>query len=134
MEECIFCKIAKGEILNHTVYEDDNVLAFLDIFPHAKGHTIVIPKQHISTLEELSEQQWKDISVGLKEALKKINETLKPDGCNVGINNKEEAGQVVPHVHWHILPRYENDNGGSIHSIVNSAKKEEVGQLAKLFK
>lgn len=134
MDDCIFCKIIKGEIPNDTVYENENVLAFLDIFPHAKGHTVVIPKKHVVNLESLSIDQWKDISVGLKHCLDKINFILKPVGCNIGINNKEEAGQVVPHVHWHILPRYKDDHGGSVHSIVNNAKKDDVSELAKLFK
>lgn len=134
MDECIFCKIIRGDIPNYTVYEDNNILAFLDIFPHVKGHVVIIPKKHVTTLEEMDEKQWKDISIGIKEALNRINDILKPDGCNVGINNKEEAGQVVPHVHWHILPRYKDDNGGSIHSIVNNANKEEVQKIAEMFK
>ncbi len=80
MEECIFCKIVDGNIPNYTVYEDDNVLALLDIFPHAKGHTVVVPKEHVVNLEDLTEKQWKDISLGLKETLKRINKVLKPDG------------------------------------------------------
>ena len=133
MEDCIFCKLAQKKMPVDIVYQDEYVLAMLDIFPHAKGHTVVIPKKHVSTLEELNEEEWKNISVGLKKSLDKINEVLNPDGCNIGINNKEEAGQVVPHVHWHILPRYTGDNGGSIHSIVNNAKKEDVSKIAKLF-
>jgi histidine triad (HIT) family protein len=132
-DDCIFCKIIKGEIPNHTVYEDEHVLAFLDIFPHAKGHTVIIPKEHYESLEDLSEEQWKNISIALKETLQKVNEKLNPDGTNIGINNKEIAGQVVPHVHWHIIPRYKNDGGGSIHSIIKNPGDTSVEKLAELF-
>ena len=131
--DCVFCKIIAKQISNYTVYEDNNVLAFLDIFPHAKGHTVVIPKKHIASLEDLSLEDWQNISVGLKNTLDKINLILKPDGCNIGINNKEIAGQVVPHVHWHIIPRYNSDGGGSIHSIIKNPGEQKVEEIAKLF-
>mgnify|MGYP002725597713 CR=1 FL=1 len=131
--DCLFCKIAKGEIANHTVYEDKNVLAFLDIFPHAKGHTIVIPKKHADSLEGLDENSWKDISVGLKKVLDKINDVLKPDATNIAINNGQVAGQEVPHVHWHVLPRWKTDKGGSSHSIVKNNGDKTVEEVAKLF-
>ena len=132
MSDCIFCKIIKGEVPNHMVYEDGNVLAFLDIFPHAKGHTVVIPKQHIETYLDLSENELVKLSVGVKKAMEKIQAVLKPDGYNIGWNQKSAGGQVVPHLHIHIFPRYEGDGGGSVHSI---AKKwdGDVGEIAKLF-
>ena len=132
-KDCIFCKIIKGEVPNHTVYEDKHVLCFLDIFPHAKGHTVVIPKKHYVNLEDLPEDEWKNISVGIKESLEKINEKLSPDGSNIGINNKEIAGQVVPHVHWHIIPRYDNDGGESIHSIIKNPGDKSVKEIANLL-
>ena len=130
---CIFCKIIEGEIPSYKVYEDENVLAFLDIFPHTKGHVVVIPKQHYENLEDLPIEQWQYLSVGIKNSLKIVNDKISPDGCNIGINNKEVAGQVVPHVHWHILPRYNKDGGGSIHSIIKNPGEQKVEEIAKLF-
>jgi histidine triad (HIT) family protein len=133
MSNCIFCKIINKEIPNYTVYEDDFVLAFLDIFPHAKGHTVVIPKKHFSNLAEMSTTDWQNLALGLKMAQTKIQEVLDPAGFNIGINDQPVAGQVVPHVHWHIFPRYEGDGGGSVHSIVKKQDDCNVQEIAKLF-
>jgi len=133
MSGCIFCKIIKGEIPSHTVYEDDYVLAFLDIHPHAKGHTVVIPKKHIENLKDVGKEDWSNILEGVRQATKRIEEVLKPDGINIGINDKEVAGQVVPHMHWHIFPRFEGDGGGSMHSIISNKGDVEVEEVAKLF-
>lgn len=133
MQDCIFCKIIKGELPNYTIYEDKHVLAFLDIYPHAKGHTVVIPKKHYEFLSDMTEDDWKNISVGLKNSLKRIEKVLKPDAVNIAINNGKVAGQVVPHVHWHIMPRWENDNGGSSHSIIKNPGTETVEEISKLF-
>jgi histidine triad (HIT) family protein len=131
--DCIFCKIINHEIPNYTVYENDNVLAFLDVHPCSKGHTVVIPKKHSADISELSDTEWQVLMQGVREVAKKVDEVIKPAGMNIGINNKSAAGQAVPHLHWHIIPRYENDGGGSMHSIVQSAEKIEVGDIAKLF-
>ncbi|MFZ2189892.1 MAG: HIT family protein [Candidatus Magasanikiibacteriota bacterium] len=131
--DCLFCKIINKEIPNYTVYEDNDVLAFLDIFPHAKGHTVVIPKKHFSNLSEMSELDWQNMAVALKNAQAKLQSVLNPDGFNIGINDKPIAGQVVPHVHWHVFPRYEGDGGGSVHSIIKNDSGMTVEELAKLF-
>jgi len=105
---CIFCKIANKEIPAKIVYEDENTLAFLDINPRSKGHTLVIPKEHYETFDELSE----DIAINLTKTIKKVVDILKslnPDGYNILNNNKPIAGQEVPHVHFHIIPRYNNE-------------------------
>jgi len=133
MIDCLFCKIVAGEIPNYTVYEDENVLAFLDIFPHAQGHTVVIPKRHYTALAELPEEVWKDLAVGLKKALEKIRQVLNPTAINIAINDGLVAGQVVPHVHWHIMPRYAGDGGGSAHSIVKNPGQSKVEEIAKLL-
>lgn len=130
---CIFCKIIAKEIPNHTVYEDDFVLAFLDIFPCAKGHTVVIPKKHVGSLTDLTAEESRLVYSGLDSAFRKVMSVLKPDGANIGINNGAAAGQAVPHVHWHIIPRYEGDGGGSMHSIVKNPGDTPVVEIAKLF-
>lgn len=134
MIKCLFCKIVKGEIPNHTVYEDDNVLAFLDIHPSSKGHTVVIPKKHFSSLLDMTDDAWQKISVGLKLTMTKIQAILNPEGMNTGINERAAAGQAVPHVHWHIMPRWEGDGGGSMHSIIRSKDPIDVMAVAKMFK
>jgi histidine triad (HIT) family protein len=131
--DCIFCKILAHKIPNHTVYEDDHVLAFLDIFPCSKGHTVVIPKRHAERLTDLDTAEQSALMQGVAKTMERLDAILKPVGMNVGWNDRVLAGQAVPHVHVHIIPRYEGDGGGSMHSIVKSKEKIEVGEIAKLF-
>ncbi len=133
MSDCLFCKIASGDIPCHKVFEDEFTLAFLDIHPCSKGHTVVIPKQHVSQLKEMNHRSWLALMNGLKLTAELVDSKLKPAGLNIGINNREAAGQAVAHVHWHIIPRYENDGGGSMHSIIRSANPGDVAKVAKLF-
>jgi histidine triad (HIT) family protein len=130
---CIFCKIIAKEIPNHTVYEDASVLAFLDIFPCSKGHTVVIPKCHAERMTDLSSAEQAALIHGVSEVMKKIDAVLTPAGLNVGWNDRAAAGQAVPHVHIHIIPRYEGDGGGSMHTIVKSKDAVEVKTVAQLF-
>lgn len=131
--DCIFCKILNKEVPNHTVYEDEHVLAFLDIFPHAKGHTVVAPKKHIETFLELTEVETQNFASGVQKTMKRIDEVLNPDGFNVGWNERPAGGQVVPHLHVHIFPRYDGDGGGSMHSIAGAYSDMSVQEVAKLF-
>jgi len=133
MENCIFCKIINKEVPNYTVYEDDFALAFLDIFPHAKGHTVVIPKKHFADLSEMSEAEWQKMAIALKRVQDKLQTVLAPAGYNIGINDQPVGGQVVPHVHWHVFPRYEGDGGGSVHSIIKNPGATKVEEVWKLF-
>lgn len=132
--DCIFCKIISGNVPNYTVYENENVLAFLDIFPHAKGHTVVVPKKHIETIFDLNEQETADFFTGVKKAVEKVEVILRPNGYNIGWNQCEAGGQVVPHLHVHIFPRYQNDGGGSMHSIIKNSGDASPKDLAPLFK
>lgn len=133
MPNCIFCKIINKEIPNYTVYEDEHVLAFLDIQPRSKGHTIVIPKVHAENSSKLSDEQVQNLFVGVKRAQAKVEATLHPDGYNVGWNQGEAGGQVVPHVHVHIMPRWHGDGGNNMHGIVNRPGDEPVEEIYKLF-
>lgn len=132
--DCIFCKIVRGEIPNHTVYEDDYVLAFLDIHPIAKGHTVVVPKIHYETIWQVSLEDFGKIATGLRAAAGRVEARLKPEGMNIGLNNGEVAGQSVPHMHWHIVPRSIGDGGGSIHSVVKNREVVDVAAVSTLFK
>ncbi len=131
--DCLFCKIVAKEITCHKVWEDENILAFLDIHPCAKGHTVIIPKKHFGNLSEMSLADWEIMSGGLSNVLAKVKEVLNPDAMNLGINNGKVAGQAVGHVHWHLLPRWEGDGGGSMHSIVRNDGGVDVKEVAKLF-
>ncbi len=109
MQDCIFCKIAKGEIPCDKIYENDKVLAFLDIAPVNKGHTLVIPKEHHKDLLEMPEHLLAEVAKAAKLIGKAIKESLNADGINIGQNNGKVAGQVVMHFHLHIIPRFDND-------------------------
>jgi histidine triad (HIT) family protein len=132
-ENCLFCKIINGSIPCYKVYEDETALAFLDIHPCSVGHTVVIPKNHVGRAEEMSEDLWKNLAVALKKAAKRVADVVKADGLNIGLNDGPVAGQAVPHVHWHIIPRFDNDGGGSMHSIIR-AQTPAVSDTARLFK
>ncbi|PIR04231.1 MAG: HIT family hydrolase [Candidatus Magasanikbacteria bacterium CG11_big_fil_rev_8_21_14_0_20_39_34] len=134
MTDTIFDKILSGEIPNYTVYEDENVLAFLDIFPLSKGHTVVIPKKGSTSLLDYSDEDLMGLLPGVKQAMAKIKAVLQPDGFNIGINDGPVAGQSVPYLHVHIIPRWENDGGGSLHSIVKNPSDVPLEDLALLFK
>ena len=107
MADCIFCKIILGKIPCNKVYEDANTLAFLDAAPTSLGHTLVVSKNHYETFDEMKEIDVKSLAITahkIAKAFKKISE-----GYNLIQNNKKVAGQIVPHVHFHIVPRKEND-------------------------
>jgi len=133
MDNCIFCKIAIGKIPSHKVYEDDHVLAFLDINPRAKGHTIVIPKVHAENLLDLNDELLPHFILGIKRSMERIEEKLHPEGYNVGLNHNEAGGQEIPHLHMHIFPRYLDDGGKNTHAIVNAPGGASAEEVAKLF-
>lgn len=108
MDNCIFCKIASGEIPSQTVYEDDYFRAILDLSPASKGHTLILPKKHFKDITELDENYGAKIlplAAKIGEAMKK---ELGCAGFNIVQNNGEAAGQTVMHYHMHIIPRYLN--------------------------
>jgi histidine triad (HIT) family protein len=133
MEDCIFCKIINKEIPCHKVYEDEDNLAFLDVTPIAKGHTVIIPKEHVKTLTDISDEKLQSLFLAVKKVQQTLQDKLNPLGFNGGWNNEEVAGQTVPHLHIHVLPRYHGDGGGSVHSIV-SYPQVPVEEVAELFK
>ncbi|PIN74356.1 HIT family hydrolase [Candidatus Woesearchaeota archaeon CG10_big_fil_rev_8_21_14_0_10_45_16] len=132
MTDCIFCRIGRKEIPCHIIYEDDDTMAFLDIKPHAKGHTVVIPKKHGETVFDIDDKTYMAVMKAVKKTMEKIQKVLDPDGFNAGWNHNTAGGQVVPHLHVHIFPRYNDDNGGSMHSIVNAPV--DVEEVAEMFK
>ena len=109
MQDCIFCKIVKKEIPCAEVYADERTLAFLDIGPIARGHTLIIPKAHYLNLWEVPGELAKDLLTTMQKVGRALMQTTKATGMNVVMNNYESAGQVVPHAHWHLIPRVEGD-------------------------
>ena len=107
--DCIFCAIAAGEIPSFKVYEDDLVLAYLDINPFSKGHTLVIPKAHSTGLLETDDATLAAVIARVKKVAAHITAKLGCDGFNVMQNNGEAAGQTVRHLHFHIVPRWKGD-------------------------
>lgn len=106
---CIFCKIIAGEIPATKVYEDADVLAFMDIGPVIKGHTLVIPKQHFDPITETPEPVLAKLLAVVKRIAAAQMSGLKADGVNVMQSNGAAAGQVVPHIHFHVIPRFATD-------------------------
>jgi len=107
--DCIFCKIIAGELPAKKVYEDDNCLAFMDINPVTKGHTLVIPKKHFEDIMNTPDDLLgKVIAAARKVALAQKN-GLHADAVNVTQANGQLAGQIIPHIHFHIIPRLQND-------------------------
>ncbi len=111
-DDCIFCKIANGEIPSSTLYEDDDFRIFLDLAPASKGHALIVPKEHFDNLYELSDEKASKALVLAKKTISKMTEALKCDGFNVLQNNNECAGQTVYHFHMHLIPRYKGDDVG----------------------
>ena len=110
MKDCIFCKIISGELPSHKVYEDDNNLAFLDINPTSHGHTLVVPKKHFVNMEDVPEEELKQTILIVKKIGKKLKDGLGVESYNICVNNDPAAGQLIPHIHFHLVPRYKNDN------------------------
>ncbi len=133
MNDCIFCKIVAGEIPNYTIYEDEHSLAFLDISPQAMGHTVVIPKKHFTNLGEIDDTNFADLMLATKKAAEKIQEVLNPDGFNIGWNDRPAGGQAVAHIHMHIMPRWDGDGGGNMHSIINNKGELSVEEVHQKF-
>lgn len=110
MEDCIFCKIIKGDIPSSKIYENDKVYAFLDISPVNKGHALIVPKKHSKNMLEDDDDDLKAVIHASKIVAKAIIMAVRADGFNLGVNTNSAAGQVVFHTHFHIIPRF-NDDG-----------------------
>ncbi|HEU0051463.1 MAG TPA: HIT family protein [Patescibacteria group bacterium] len=107
--DCLFCKIIAGEIPCTKIYEDDLVLAFLDIKPVHPGHTLVIPKTHASTLFAMDQALVKSWAAAIQNIAKAVVKGTGAHGFNLELNDGSAAGQLVPHVHMHIVPRFDHD-------------------------
>ncbi len=111
-ENCIFCKLANGEIPTSTLYEDEDFRVILDANPASKGHALIIPKEHYANLYELDDELASKVLVLAKKMITKLTDVLGCDGYNLVQNNGETAGQTVFHFHLHLIPRYKGDAVG----------------------
>ena len=109
MNECLFCKIIKKEIPAEVIYEDEKFLTFLDINPINYGHALLIPKAHYENLYNLPDEVLRELAPLIKKIAVAVKQGVKADGINIGMNNEGAAGQLVPHAHFHIIPRFSND-------------------------
>lgn len=110
--DCIFCEIVTGKISSYKVFENDRVLAFLDILPIHPGHTVIIPKRHVPDLDSLTDDELSGLALAIKKVGKAIMDGLDSKGYSVLLDNKSAANQHVPHVHFHVVPRKEGDGLG----------------------
>ena len=131
--DCIFCKIIKGDIPCTKVYEDENILSFLDIAPANKGHCLVVPKEHYESLIETPEEIINYSMKVAKKIARAMSASLANEGFNVLINNNKVAGQLVPHVHMHIIPRFKGD-GIRLNWTPKKYKEKEINEFADKIK
>lgn len=129
-ENCIFCKIANGEIPSKTLYEDESFRVILDLGPATKGHALILPKEHAENLYELPEETAADAMKLAKKMATVMKEKLKCDGLNLIQNNGETAGQTVMHFHLHLIPRYQGD-GQRIGWVPSEPSQEELEAVRK---
>lgn len=113
----MFCGIGSKKIKAEVIDEDEHSLAFLDVKPLAPGHTVVIPKDHAYGLMELSDEQVGPLFQAVKRVMIKQKAACQADAFTIGINNGRMSGQMVDHLHVHVIPRFKGDGGGNIHSI-----------------
>ncbi|MDE6816677.1 MAG: HIT family protein [Lachnospiraceae bacterium] len=131
-ENCIFCKIAAGEIPSKTIHEDEDFRVILDLGPVTKGHALILPKEHHKNIYELPEETAGKAMKLAKKMAAHMTERLSCDGFNILQNNGETAGQSVFHFHMHLIPRYQND-GQVISGRAGSASSEELEEIRKII-
>ena len=132
MRDCLFCKIAAGEIESYTIYEDDDTRAFLDVHPLTLGHTVVVPKKHFSTVIDLPDNLLSPLLGAVRGSTALLADKLGAENFSIGINHGRMLGHPdIDHLHIHVVPRYEGDGGGDFHSIVKFPPKEDLRETHK---
>lgn len=115
-DDCVFCSILAGEIPSRTVHETDDAVAFLDVNPLARGHTLVVPRTHEGRLADLSGDEHAALFAAVYDLVPAVEAAVDADGVTVAVNDGTAAGQEVPHVHVHLVPRRDDDGAGPIHA------------------
>lgn len=127
-DDCIFCKIANGDIPTNALYEDDIVKVIFDLGPASKGHVLILPKNHFDNVYGLDDETAAHIFQVAVKVANAMKSALKPDGINIVQNNGEAAGQTVFHFHMHIIPRYKDDTV-NVTWVPGKISEEEIAQL-----
>lgn len=130
MDNCIFCKIIAGDIPSSKVYEDDQVMAFLDLSQTTKGHTLLIPKKHVRNVLEMDENTAQELFARLPKLARALQKATGAIGMNIINNNEEIAGQSVFHAHVHLVPRYNENDGIKIEYTTHEPDFDALGKLA----
>jgi len=130
--DCIFCKIIAGDIPTKLLKETSKSISFLDAFPLAKGHVLVIPKNHHQKIQDMSAEENSDLFSLVHLMISKVDALT--GATLVAVHNGKEAGQEVPHVHVHLVPRSANDSAGTIHSMFDSTLKLTESEIEELYK
>ena len=135
-DDCIFCKLANGDIPTNFIYEDEDFKVILDASPASKGHTLILPKEHFANVYEIDEDILAKSIKLAKKIIEKETEVLKCDGYNIVQNNGEAAGQTVFHYHMHLIPRYKetSDNEKLITWKPNEVSDEELKSICEAMK
>jgi histidine triad (HIT) family protein len=128
MEDCVFCKLVAKQIPAVVVFEDNDVISFMELHPSAPGHVMVILKKHGKTLFDYEDNDLGKLVIGVKKVAQKVQKAMSADSLTIGINHMEKRG--VPHLHVHIIPRFDGDKGGIIQTIVNNKPKEDREEIA----
>lgn len=133
MDDCLFCKIIKGEVPCVKVFEDENSLAFLDIHPNNPGHTLIIPKKHCRNFLDIPEETLSYLTPAIKKVSKAVFEGMGAVGLNISINNEKPAGQIIFHSHIHVIPRFKGDRlrGWTRNVGYKEGEMEEVAEKIK---
>jgi len=131
MDQCLFCGIISGKIPCKKVYEDGHAFAFLDINPRNPGHTLVIPKKHFDTIMEMSEKEAGSLFESVRKVAGMVMSGTSSQGISISQSNGQAAGQVVRHVHVHVIPRFENEGPVGLEGILPSKKIDE-GSMDKI--
>ena len=132
-DDCVFCSIVAGDIPARTVHETDDVIAFLDANPLAPGHTLVIPKSHAPRVGDLEADLASAVFEAVTALTPRVQDAVDADAANVGLNDGEAAGQEVPHVHAHVIPRFTGDGGAPIHAVAGERpdlSEDELDEIA----
>lgn len=131
-DDCIFCKLANGVFPTNSIYEDECVKVILDAGPATKGHALVIPKEHYQDIFDIEDTTLANAMKVAKKVAARMQDVLNCDGVNIVQNNKEAAGQTVPHFHIHVIPRYKNDGQNILWNPKEPDENEQKALCEKL--
>jgi histidine triad (HIT) family protein len=131
---CIFCRIVAGEVKAEIVAREPGAVAFLDVSPLADGHVLVVPEAHVARIEDLLPDSAAGLFAAVARLAGPVRTAVGAAGSTIGINNGDATGQTVPHVHVHIVPRWEGDGAGSVHTIFRPGARRSVAEVGEAIR